>query len=156
MDVDESTRRLVHDRAAGSGGPELAAALMAMLPTGPATDLATRSDLERLGTELRGDMGKLSAELRGEMAGVKGEIAELRGEMRGEIALVKGEIAELRGEFAELRGEFAELRGEFSGLRGEFAEVRGEMKAVVPRLYFANALSMIGVAGLVLAAVNLS
>ena len=98
---------------------------MAMLPTGPASELATRSDLERFGTSLRGEMGQLSAELRGEMAQLS----------------------------AGLRGEMAELRGEMVGLKGE---LRGEIKAQLPRLYAANVLSMIGVAGLVLAALSIT
>jgi len=74
---------------------------------------------------------------------LRGEMAELRSELRGEMA-------ELRG---ELGGEMAELRSE---LRGEMAELRGEIKAQLPRLYAANIASMIGVAGLVLAAARVS
>ncbi|MDQ6797179.1 MAG: hypothetical protein M3011_03975 [Actinomycetota bacterium] len=59
----------------------------------------------------------------------------------------------LRGEMAELR---VELRGEMAELRGEMAEPRGEIKAQLPRLYAANVASMIGVAGLVLAAAKLA
>lgn len=69
--------------------------------------------------------------------------------LRGEIAGVRGEIAEVRGEIAELRGEIAEVRGEIAG-------VRGEVKAQLPRLIAANIASMIGVAGLVLAAAKLA
>ncbi len=121
MAVDEHTRRVVHEWAAGSGGPEVADALMAMLPPFPASDLATRADLERMEAGLRTDMGGLRAELRGEMA--------------------------------ELRGEMAELRAE---LRGEMVELRGDVRGMLPRLYAANLLGMIGVAGLVLAAANLA
>lgn len=54
-----------------------------------------------------------------------------------------------RGELALLRGEMAELRAE---LKGEMAELRGEMRSQLPKLIAANIASMIGVAGLVLAA----
>ena len=81
-----------------------------------------------------------------DLVAVRGEMAELRGEL-------KGEMAELRGEMAELRGEMAGLRSE---LKGEMADLRGEIKAQLPRLYAANVASMIGVAGLVLAAAKLA
>jgi hypothetical protein len=68
---------------------------------------------------------------------------------RGDLAELRGEMAELRvdlrGEMAELRGEMAELRVE---LKGEIAAVRSQL----PKLIAANIASMIGVAGLVLAA----
>jgi hypothetical protein len=54
-----------------------------------------------------------------------------------------------RGDLAELRGE---LKGEMAELRGEMAELRGEMRSLLPKLVAANIGSMIGVAGLVLAA----
>src|SRR5947209_19407824 len=68
---------------------------------------------------------------------------------QSDLVAVRGEMAQLRGEIGELRGEMAELRGE---LKGEIAELRGEIKAQLPTLITANIASMIGVAGLVLAA----
>ena len=70
--------------------------------------------------------------------------------VRGEMAELRGEMAELR---AELRGEMAELRVE---LKGEIADLRTEVRGQLPRLYAANVASMIGVAGLVLAAAKLA
>ena len=46
-------------------------------------------------------------------------------------------------------------KGDIAQLRGEIAGLRGEMRGQLPRLIAANVLSMIAVAGLVLAAVNL-
>jgi hypothetical protein len=66
--------------------------------------------------------------------------------IRAEMAELRGEMAELR---AELKGEMAELRGEMAELRAEF---KGEMRAQLPRLIAANIASMVGLAGLVLAA----
>ena len=77
--------------------------------------------------------------LRGEMAELRGEMAELRSELRGEMV-------ELR---SELRGEMAELRSE---LRGGMAKLGGEVSKVVPRVWAANLASMVGVAGVVIAA----
>ncbi len=84
---------------------------------------------------LRADLERMGDGLRAEMAGLR---------------------AELRGEMAELRGEMAELRGEMGELRGEMGELRGEMRGMLPRLYAANLLGMIGVAGLVLAAASIA
>jgi hypothetical protein len=61
----------------------------------------------------------------------------------------QSDLVALRGEMAQLRGE---LKGEMAELRGEIAELRGEIKAQLPTLITANIASMIGVAGLVLAA----
>jgi hypothetical protein len=58
-----------------------------------------------------------------------------------------------KGDLAELRGEMVALKGE---LRGEMAALRSEMQAMLPRLVAANIASMIGVAGLVLAATALT
>ena len=57
-----------------------------------------------------------------------------------------------QSDLVAVRGEMAQIRGEIAGVRSEIAELRGEIKAQVPRLYAANVASMIGVAGLVLAA----
>jgi predicted nucleic acid-binding Zn-ribbon protein len=65
---------------------------------------------------------------------------------RGDLTAVKGEIAEVKGEIAEVRGEIAELKG-------QIAELRGDMQAQLAKMIAANIASMVGVAGLVLAAV---
>ncbi|HTJ76161.1 MAG TPA: hypothetical protein VL337_12455 [Acidimicrobiales bacterium] len=65
----------------------------------------------------------------------------------------QSDLVAVRGEMAELRGEMAELRAE---LKGEMAELRGELKTILPKLVAANIASMIGVAGLVLAAAKLA
>jgi predicted nuclease with TOPRIM domain len=130
-DQDRRDLYMALERQLG-GGP--AATMMELLPPVGWADVARQSDLVAL----------------------RGEMAQLRGALTGEVAGVQGEFAELRGEFAELRGEFAELRGEFAELRGESAELRGEVKAQLPKLIAANMASMIGVAGLVLAAAKLA
>ena len=152
MDLDEESRRIVHDWAAESGGPEVAAALMANLSPVPPSQLATKTDLEQLGSEFRVEMAGVKIE----MAAVKVKMVELGSELRGEMAGVKIEMAGMRGEIAELRGEvkgqITELRGE---VKGQIGELRGEIKAQLPRLYAANLVGMIGVAALVLGAVRL-
>jgi len=67
-----------------------------------------------------------------------------------------GDVArssEVAAQGVALRGEVAELRAE---LKGEMAELRGEVHAMLPRLIAANIVSMIGIAGLVLAAAKLA
>ena len=58
--------------------------------------------------------------------------------------------------WAELatKGDIAEVRGEIAEVRGEIAELRGEVRSILPKLVAANIASMIGVAGLVLAAAS--
>jgi hypothetical protein len=58
--------------------------------------------------------------------------------------------------WAELatKGDLAEVRGDIAEVRGEIAELRGEVRSILPKLVAANVASMIGVAGLVLAAVS--
>jgi hypothetical protein len=92
--------------------------------------------------ELLPPVGWADVARQSDLVATRGEMAELRGELRGEMAGLRGEMAELRGDMAELRGEMAELRG--------------EMRAQLPKLYAANVASMIGVAGLVLAAASLA
>ena len=108
MDLNEDTRRIVHDWVAESGGPEVAAALMANLSPVPPSDLATKTDLEHLGGALRVEMHQLGSELRVEMAGVKIEMAAVKIEM----VAVKIEMVELG---SELRGEMAGVKIEMAG-----------------------------------------
>ncbi len=115
--------------------------LMELLPPNGWADVARQSDIALL----RDDMTVLRSELRGEMAELRGEMGELRGEM----TVLR---SELRGEMAELRGEMSEVRGEMAEFRGELKELRGSMTSMLPKLMTANIASMIGVAGLVLAA----
>ena len=65
----------------------------------------------------------------------------------------QSDLVAVRGEMAQIRGEMAELRAE---LKGEIAGLRGEIKAHLPKLIATNIASMIGVAGLVLAAAKLA
>jgi hypothetical protein len=54
------------------------------------------------------------------------------------------------------QSDLVAVRGEMAQLRGEMAELRAEVKAQLPRLIAANIASMMGVAGLVLAAAKLT
>ena len=135
MTVDERTRRLVHEWAASAAGPDVADALMAMLPPFSTEEIATGADLERMAAGLRGEM----SELRGEMAGLRGEMAGLR-----------GETAQLD---AGLRGEMAQLD---AGLRGEMVTMSARIDGLLPRQLLADVPLAFAVAGLVLAAAKLA
>ena len=92
MIVDDRTRRLVHEWAARSAGPDVADALMAMLPPFPTEEIATGADLERMTVVLRGEISELRGELRGEMSELRGEMTQLDAGLRGEIVTLSARI----------------------------------------------------------------
>ena len=62
-------------------GDSDAATLMDHLPPGGWDDVATKSDVRALGTELRGEIAELRGELKGDMAELRGDVAEMRAQM---------------------------------------------------------------------------
>jgi hypothetical protein len=150
MPADDDRRELfdVLEPSLGSRG---AALLMAQLPPVGWADLATKSDLGALRSELTGEMAKLGAkvdtmhaDLRREL---RGDISDLRVELKGDVSKLKADISGLR---VELKDDVSSARGELGGLRGELVELRGEVARLVPRLWAANVATMFGVAALVL------
>jgi vacuolar-type H+-ATPase subunit I/STV1 len=103
----------------GNFTSEQAEALAEALGEASQGDLATKTDLAGVRTEIAG----LKTELKTELAGVGTEIAELRTELKSEIASARGE---LRSEIAGVGTEIAELRTE---LKTEIDSVRAELKA---------------------------
>jgi len=95
--------------------------------------------------ELLPPVGWADVARQSDITALRGEMAELRGDLRGEMA-------ELRG---DLRGEMAEVRGEMAEVRGEMAELRGDIAAMYPKLAATNIASMIGVAALVIGAIQI-
>lgn len=87
--------------------------------------------------ELLPPVGWADVARQSDITALRGEMAELRGDLRGEMAEVRGEMAELR-----------------SDLRGEIAELRGDIAAMYPKLVATNIASMIGVATLVIGAIQ--
>jgi hypothetical protein len=82
-------------------------------------------------------------------AGAAGTLMELLPPVGWADVARTSDLVAVRGEMTALRGD---VRGEMAELRGEMAELRAEVKAQLPRLVAANIASMMGVAGLVLAA----
>ncbi len=82
MTIDENTRLDLRNRLAEVLGPHLANAAMEAMPPLDYSNLATRADLEALGSGLRGE----TAGLRGEMAELRGEMVRLHGETQASQA----------------------------------------------------------------------
>jgi hypothetical protein len=81
MPVDDRTRLNLHRKLEAVLGAEEASTLMAHLPPVTWNDVATKNDLDTLGTTLRGDMHVGFADLRTEIANVRTEIANVRTEI---------------------------------------------------------------------------
>jgi hypothetical protein len=91
-------------------GAEPTETLMANLPPVPWTELASKSDLARLGTDLQGEMSQLRSELRTEMA-------EFRGELRTELATGLADIRiELHDELRLNTWRLVTAMGVFTGV----------------------------------------
>ena len=80
-------------------------------------EVATKSDIILLRTEIKGDIVELRAE-------IKGDIAELRAEIKGDIAELR---TELRTDMAEFK---TEIRGDIIRLQAEVAMMRERFKIV--------------------------
>jgi hypothetical protein len=84
VSIDERHRIALHEAARQTWGPEIAGTLMEMLPPGGWAEVATKtdvvavkSDLSVLGKELRAEMSELRSELHTGIAGVRVEMAGL-------------------------------------------------------------------------------
>jgi len=74
MDLYERSRHLLHQRLREVLGPEEAGTLMAHLPPGAYTELATKTDLRQLKEELELKMDAMRHELRGEIQQVRADM----------------------------------------------------------------------------------
>lgn len=95
-------------------GAEPTETLMANLPPVPWTELATKSDLARLGTDLRAEMAQLRSDLRSEL---RTEMAEFRGDLRTELATGLADIRiELHDELRLNTWRLVTAMGVFTGV----------------------------------------
>ena len=74
MSVDEAARHRFYNRAVVVFGEEEATILMAHLPPGGWSNLATKQDLLDLEQRLWGELGKLRGELRGEFGSLESRL----------------------------------------------------------------------------------
>ena len=61
-------------------------------------NLATKSDLKLLRTELKSDISKIESELKSDISRVESEINLLRTEVKSDISEVKSDITEIRSD----------------------------------------------------------
>ena len=94
--LTDEERRELHGALEPAIGPRGADLFMRALPPIPWTDLAAKSDLDRLGLDLRGEM----SDLRTEMGDLRTEMTEFRSEIRSEMTSSR---TELKGDIADLK-----------------------------------------------------
>jgi chromosome segregation ATPase len=123
-------------KAVGMGEQE-ARALAEGLDQALREEVANKTDLAAVKTELSADIAALKAELSADIAALKAElsadIAALRTELRAEIAEVR---TELRAEIAEVR---TDLRAEIAAVRIDLAAVKHDMLRWMVGVAFAQA-----------------
>ena len=68
MAITEQNRRDIFNRLEDAIGTEQANHLMELLPTSPASQLVTRTDMHAFGTEIRGEMAELRGEIHTKLA----------------------------------------------------------------------------------------
>lgn len=90
------------DRLKGAGFAEAQArALADGLDQALREEVATKSDIAALRSELRVELGEFKNEVRSELGDVRSELGEVRaelGEFRAELGLVRGELVGQKGE----------------------------------------------------------
>ncbi len=87
--MSEAARNDLYNGFSELLGPERAETLMSYLPRYDPDDVATRSDVDSIRTEI--------SDLRSEL---KDDIADLRSEVRSDIGAVKADVTSLRSELA--------------------------------------------------------
>ena len=87
---------VLHRKLAEHMDTETADALIERLPP-DWEQLATKTDVARLGAELRGEMAELGGELRGEMAELRGEMVTLGTDLGGKITTLAAAMAAMEG-----------------------------------------------------------
>ena len=108
MSPSEMKRLTLFEKLIDVFGEEPAVTLMENLPPGGWDQVASKTDLQTLKTEVNAKM----------------DVG---------FAKMDGQFAEIRGEFAKMDGRFAEIRGEFANLRGDMKAMEGRIDRQVSR-----------------------
>jgi len=143
MALDEKTRLDLRNKFEELIGPRLADATMEAMPPLDYDQLATKTDVTNLGTELRAEMTELRSDLRRESVELRGDVARIEGTLRGEMVELRGDVARIEG---TLRGEMTELRGELARTEGN---MRGEMAGVLKTMVITQLATALALAGFV-------
>jgi predicted nucleic acid-binding Zn-ribbon protein len=106
------TLKLAKELTDAGMDPRQAETLVRGLGDMDTSELATRTDLAELKTEVADFRSELKTEVADLRSELRTGIADLRSELRTEIAGVKGEIAGVKGEIAGVKGEIAALKGD--------------------------------------------
>lgn len=130
MSISERDRRDMYVEFEGAFGESVANNIMTLLPFQPADELATRTDVLAMGSQLQGEMAELRGELRGEMA-------ELRAEVRRDIAKLEARITGLEGSVD------ARITGLEGSLRNEIANLRNHTTRMMAGVVAANTIAVI-------------
>ena len=117
-------------RELGSGP---AITLLALLPPVNWTDVARQSEL---------------VPMRADIAELKSDVSVLK----SDVSVLKADVRVMKADIARLQTDMAEVRVDVAGLKSDMGEVKVQLAKQIPTVVSANIASMIGVAGLVLAA----
>ena len=108
MSPSEMKRLTLFEKLIDVFGEEPAVTLMENLPPGGWDQVASKTDLQTLKTEVNAKMDVGFAKM-------DGQFAEVNAKVDGQFAKVN---AKMDGQFAEIRGEFAEVRGDMKAMEG--------------------------------------
>lgn len=105
MTIDEKVRHDLYEGLERVVGETPAKLLMTAIPPFSWDNVATKSDIAELRSELKGDIAELRSEL-------KGDITDLRSELKGDIAWLREDNLDIRGELRGIRNEITAVRQE--------------------------------------------
>jgi len=130
MAISEAARNDLYTGLAEVLGSDRAEILMSAIPLHDLDEVATKSDVLLLRTELGAEIGSLRTELGAEIGSLRtelhSEIGSLRAELGAEIGSLRTELhSEIGSLRTELGGEIGSLRGE---LGGEIGSVQVELR----------------------------